>query len=300
MIYTITLNPSIDYFVTLTEFTVGGLNRAESERIVVAGKGVNVSDALAELSMPSHSYLFTAGIIGESIEKMAKERGLSAEFIKVNGENRINVKLLHGEETEINGRGITITEQALNTLYDRLRAVNADDVIVLSGNVPVFAIADGFDRLLSAIRGTGAKAVFDMSGESLLASLTYEPFLVKPNAKELTEAFGESENACDYFDLMKRLQERGAKNVAVTLGGKGALLLTERGEKYTALCPKGEARSSVGAGDAFVAGFISAYIATEDMESALKTGVAVGSAKTFGVPLRLAKNYAVQTQLLKE
>lgn len=247
------------------------------------GKGNNVSVILSNLGHSSKALGFTAGFTGEALENMLKEFGCDTAFIRLpEGSTRINVKINAGEETEINGQGPVITEEAQSALFEQLDALKEEDILVLAGSIPNTLPSDIYERILEHLQGRGIHFVVDATKELLLKVLKYHPFLIKPNNHELGEMFGVTLKTRDEIvTYAKKLQEMGAENVLVSMAGDGAILLTEDGIIYKAKPPKGKVLNSVGAGDSMVAGFLTGYLNTGDYEKAFRLGVVTGSATAF-------------------
>lgn len=247
------------------------------------GKGNNVSVILSNLGHSSKALGFTAGFTGEALENMLKEFGCDTAFIRLpEGSTRINVKINAGEETEINGQGPVITEEAQQALFEQLDALKKEDILVLAGSIPNTLPSDIYERILEHLQGRGIHFVVDATKELLLKVLKYHPFLIKPNNHELGEMFGVTLKTRDEIvTYAKKLQEMGAENVLVSMAGDGAILLTEDGIIYKAKPPKGKVLNSVGAGDSMVAGFLTGYLNTGEYEKAFRLGVVTGSATAF-------------------
>lgn len=282
MIYTVTLNPAIDYVVHADEILVGSINRSKSEEIYFGGKGINVSIVLSELEMKSKALGFTAGFTGKAIEEGVRKKGIETDFVYLeDGCSRINVKIKSGEETEINGSGPVIPEEAVQLLFEKLNSLKDGDTLILSGSIPGSLPSDIYEKILKHIADKKIRTVVDASNDLLLNVLKYEPFLIKPNHHELGEMFGTVISAED--DIIKyagKLKEMGARNVLVSMAGDGALLLDKNGDVHRCSACKGVVKNSVGAGDSMVAGFI-AGLEKGDYEYALKLGTAAGGATAF-------------------
>lgn len=283
MIYTVTFNPSLDYVIQVDKLVPGEINRTTHEAVYPGGKGNNVSVILSNLGYSSKALGFTAGFTGEALENMLKEFGCDTAFIRLpEGSTRINVKINAGEETEINGQGPVITEEAQQALFEQLDALKKEDILVLAGSIPNTLPSDIYERILEHLQGRGIHFVVDATKELLLKVLKYHPFLIKPNNHELGEMFGVTLKTRDEIvTYAKKLQEMGAKNVLVSMAGDGAILLTEDGIIYKAKPPKGKVLNSVGAGDSMVAGFLTGYLNTGEYEKAFRLGVVTGSATAF-------------------
>lgn len=282
MIYTVTFNPAIDYVVRTGEMTIGATNRSNSEEIYFGGKGINVSMVLKELDMPSIALGFVAGFTGVAIEKGVQEAGIETDFVHLeNGFSRINVKIKSSQETELNGQGPHITEDAIKELFAKLDCLKDGDTIVLAGSIPNTLPADIYEQILQYLSGKNIKAVVDATGELLLRVMKFKPFLVKPNNHELGELFKVTlQTNEEIAQYARKLQEMGARNVLVSMAGDGALLIDENGKEHFCDVCKGTVRNSVGAGDSMVAGFL-AGSKDGDYEFALKLGTATGGATAF-------------------
>ena len=277
MIYTVTFNPAIDYVVRLdAPLEVGEVNRAKGEDCVLGGKGINVSGVLAQLGCGSVALGFVAGETGAWLE-----RGLAAQ-----GMTRINVKIKAGQETELNGAGPDIPESAMQELEKKLDSLNEDDILFLAGSIPASLSQDTYERLLARLQGRGVRAVVDATRDLLVNVLQYHPFLIKPNNHELGEIVGRVLTTDEEIIAAARtLQQKGARNVLVSMAGDGALLVDENGEVHRIGCPKGKVVNSVGAGDSMVAGFVAGWMQTRSYSFALRLGTACGSATAFSLGL---------------
>lgn len=288
MIYTVTCNPALDYVVKVDDFTLGTVNRSSQQAVYCGGKGINVSAVLANLGYESTAFGFIAGFTGDEIERKAKKLGFQTDFIKVErGLSRINVKLKSREESEINGTGPEITAKHSLVLFEKLENLAAGDVLILSGSIPDSMDNRIYERIMEHLDGRGICIVADACKDLLSHVLPYHPFLIKPNHHELGELFGkELTNRDQILTCAKLLQDRGARNVLVSMAGEGAVLLAESGEVFQMGVPKGTVKNSVGAGDSMVAGFLAGYLERGDYGYALKLGIASGSASAFseGLP----------------
>ena len=282
MVYTVTFNPAVDYIVHTKQLIAGATNRSDSEEIYFGGKGINVSIVLSELGVKSKALGFVAGFTGEAIENGVAEKGIDADFVHLNeGFSRINVKIKSGEETELNGQGPKITDEAIRELYAKLDEIQDGDTLVLAGSIPSSLPADIYERILERLSGKKIRAVVDATKDLLLNVLKYRPFLIKPNNFELGEIYGvEMKSTEDIVKYAGKLKEMGAQNVLVSMAGDGAVLLDENGKTHVCGVCSGKVKNSVGAGDSMVAGFV-AGCENGDYEYALKLGTASGGATAF-------------------
>lgn len=290
MIYTVTMNPALDYVIDLDKFKQGEVNRATSEHILPGGKGLNVSIVLTNLGVENTALGFVAGFTGKEIEKRVQEYGCHTKFIEVKSIlgteaiSRINVQIRSGLESAINAQGPVIGDFEIKELFNQLDLIQDGDILVLAGSIPLTLPSSLYRDIMEKIFKTGKniKIVVDATKQLLLNVLEYSPFLVKPNKYELGEMFGvKIETEEDIITYARKLIEMGAKNVLISLAGDGALLLSEDGNKYRSQAPKGKVINSVGAGDSMVAGFIAGYLEKKDYEYALKMGLSAGSASAF-------------------
>lgn len=283
MIYTVTLNPAIDYLINLDNLEIGRINRVEDEKVYAGGKGINVSNMLKQLGHENTALGFISGFTGDFIVNTLMEKGINNKFIRLkNGFTRINVKVKGKEETEINGKGPAITNDELNELYKILEKLNSSDILVLAGSIPSTLDDKLYENIMNRIKDKNVKVVVDATKNLLLNVLKYKPFLIKPNNHELEEIFNvKLNNNEEIIKYAKKLKEMGALNVLVSMGKDGALLLTENGEVYVSNVAKGIVKNSVGAGDSMVAGFIAGYLNTNSYSEGLKLGAASGGATAF-------------------
>ena len=284
MIYTVTFNPSLDYIVSVDNFTCGIVNRTTDEIIFPGGKGINVSMVLKNLGFENTALGFLAGFTGNRIQDLLEEKGVRADFISVEkGISRINVKLRSNEETEINGQGPAIAEADIKKLYEKLDTLSDGDILVLAGSIPDVMPGSMYMDIMRHLQNKDLKIVVD---DLLVNVLQYHPFLIKPNNHELGEIFGvKIESKAGVITYAKKMQEKGARNVLVSMAGDGAVLVAEDGSIFQSEAPKGKVVNSVGAGDSMVAGFIAGYLENGSYEKAFQMGVCTGSASAFSEEL---------------
>ena len=252
MIYTVTFNPSIDYIVRLEQFTTGEINRVNYEQILPGGKGINVSIVLRNLGHDSTALGFLAGFTGIAMQEQLCSFGVTDDFVRLDeGFSRINVNITAESETESNGQGPVITEEAKRALFEKLDRLTHGDTLVLAGSIPNTLPDDIYERIMERLDGRGIRIVVDATKNLLRRVLKYRPFLIKPNNHELGEMFGAELKTDDEIVFhAKKLQEEGATNVLISMAGDGAILLTAEGVFYRSAAPKGTLVNSVGAGSA--------------------------------------------------
>jgi 1-phosphofructokinase len=285
MIYTVTLNPSVDYMVELDQVRIGELNRTNNESKFPGGKGINVSLVLKRFNMDSTALGFVGGFTGNYIEKYLHSLQIPTDFVKVSEDTRINVKIKSEEETEINAKGPRITEDDFEVLKTKVRTLTNEDTLILAGSIPSTMPKGTYEELVNICFEKGANFVVDAEGDLLMKVLPFKPFLIKPNHHELGDVFNTvistPEEAVPYA---KELVNKGAQNVIVSLAEKGAVFINKDTVLY-AHALKGEVKSSVGSGDSMVAGFIGAFKKTNSLEEAFRVSVAAGSATAFSLGL---------------
>lgn len=284
MIYTVTLNPSLDYIIKVDRFQFGRVNRASSETIRAGGKGINVSLMLQTFNVDNRALGFIAGFTGRQIRESMKAAGCTTGFVELeHGFSRVNVKMNSMGETEINGAGPTVSVEEMGKMIDRIaEMVREDDTIVLSGSIPQSLPQDTYEQILEKIDTDVVNVVVDTNGNILRRLLCFHPFLIKPNLQELSEMF-----SCplkEYDEIVgcaHHLQEEGARNVLVSMGEDGAILVTENGQVFSAPAPKGEVVDSTGAGDAMIAGFLAGYLERGSLVDGFYMGLVTASATVF-------------------
>lgn len=283
MIYTVTFNPSLDYIVSVEDFKLGLTNRTSSELILPGGKGINVSTVLRNLGVKNTALGFHAGFVGTEIVRRLQQMDVDAEFIQIQeGVSRINVKLKSIDGTEINGAGPVIGSDQVEELMGKLEKLGEGDVLFLAGSIPSSMPDDMYEQIMARLDGKGVMIVVDATKDLLLNVLKYHPFLIKPNNHELGEIFGvELKTREDVVPYGKKLQERGARNVLISMAGAGAVLVAEDGQVFEEPAPKGTLVNGVGAGDSMVAGFMAGWMEKQEYEYAFHMGIAAGSASAF-------------------
>lgn len=289
MIYTVTVNPSLDYIMYTDGIREGLVNRSKNEKIVTGGKGINVSCVLSELGTESVILGFTAGFTGEYIRADLTQKGLLHELIDLgNGMSRINVKLKGDKETEINGQGPEISHESVDILIERVKKLCSEDFLVLSGSVPISA-KNLYVKLAQIAKDNKVPFLVDATGEALTSTLMYNPFMIKPNIHELSDIFKrEIYTIEDVVFYSRELIKKGAQNVIVSMGDRGAVLVTEQEYVYRE-ARKGKAVNTTGAGDSLVAGFIYSYLKDADINKAFGFAVETGTVAAFseGLPQRV-------------
>lgn len=287
MIYTVTFNPSLDYFMYIDDpLREGEILRANDARLRVGGKGINVSLLLSNLGIPSKACMFLGKNVGNVIEKLLSEvDGVEVLKVPVEEENRINVKIYNEKETAINGAGPAVSERAQENLLETLDGLCAGDFVVISGS---YCKGVGFDlvrRIQALCRKKGSKLIVDVPGLTLENCREIEPYLIKPNLEELAQIFQEEIDIENYREYADKLVEIGVENVLVSLGGEGAYFVN-REEKLFLCGPKIKVENTVGCGDTMLGCTVASLSKGATFEEALKYGEAAGRAKARmkGIP----------------
>lgn len=283
MIYTVTFNPALDYILELDKLEIGKIQKSKTELILPGGKGINVSTVLTNLEVENIALGYKAGFVGAEIERLLRNMNVKTDFIDLGeGNSRINVKISGEEETAINTNGPKISENRILELLEKLKTLNENDYLVLSGSIPNSIKDDIYEKICSIVKKQNVKIVVDATKNLLVQALKYNPFLIKPNNEELGEIFGvEIHTKEDAYVYGKKLKEMGAKNVLVSMGKTGAALIDEAGQEYFLKSPEGKRVNTVGSGDSMVAGFIAGFLKYKNYNDALKMGVSAGSASAL-------------------
>jgi len=287
MIYTITFNPSLDYIMHVENFEYGETNRSNNEEIFPGGKGFNVSTILQRLGYDNTALGFKAGFSGDEIVRMLEKRGFILDLISLDeGFSRINVKMKGSKETEVNGNGPNIPADKLVLLLNKIDQINNGDTLIMAGSIPSTLPNNIYEQIMIRLQGKDVRIIVDATNELLLKVLPYHPFLIKPNHRELEEIFDVSiSNQKDLIHYASKLQDKGAINVLVSLGGDGAMLIDENKHVYHCEAAKGKLINSVGSGDSMVAGFLAGYLRNNDYKEAIRLGSACGGATAFSFDL---------------
>lgn len=284
MYYTITLNPAVDMLTKASNFSLGKLNRTQEAKYVVGGKGINISVLLNNIGKKTKALGFVAGFTGYFIKSELDKLDIEHDFVETLGTTRINMKLTADTETEINGQSSAVNAENITEFFVKLDVLTTEDVVFLSGNVIAGMELEDFKKIAEKVADKGATLVVDSNKDLVLDTLQYKPFVVKPNEFELGEMFGITLNSLEEILVYARkLQERGAQNVLVSRGAKGAILLTENDEVLEVNVAEGKIVSTVAAGDSMLAMFVAKYNETKDYAEALKYASAAGGATSFSV-----------------
>ena len=291
MIYTVTVNPALDYVLQLEKVNDGETNRSSDTQFLAGGKGINVSQILNQLGVENTAWGFVGGFTGEELIRQLNVKQINSDFVRISDTTRVNVKIHAQQETEINAAGPKITDQEVAAFKARLDDLKPGDVVVISGSLAPSLPTDFYESLLPTIREKGAEFVVDTTGEALLRTLKFHPLVIKPNHHELADLFHtEFKSTNDMLQAAKKLLDQGAQNVMISMAGEGAYLVTPD-HIYHANAAKGVAVNSVGAGDSMIAGCVGTWFETHDAAEGLRVGSACGGATAF------TEDIAVKSQI---
>lgn len=282
MIYTVTLNPALDYFMNYEELALGEVNRTGKTQISAGGKGIMESRMLSLVGAKSKALGFLGGFSGQYIKDFLNENQIDSDFTEIEDLTRINVKLKSQEsETSLDAAGPKLQESEINHFLEKFDHLKEDDIVVFAGTIPKSLGEDFYERLIAKVQKQKATFVMDVDGQKLLDSLPAHPLLIKPNREELEAIFETSfKNNEQIIPYGQKLLEMGAQNVIVSMAGDGALLFTSE-KVYFAQGIKGELKNSIGAGDSTVAGFLAEYSQSKDPLLAFRQAIACGTSKAF-------------------
>ncbi|QYA40522.1 1-phosphofructokinase [Macrococcoides caseolyticum] len=281
MIYTITLNPSIDYVMFTDGFETGALNRAQTTYKFAGGKGINVSRVLKSLNTESTVLGFLGGFPGRFIKDKLQASNIQVDCVEVESDTRINVKLKGMSETEINAPGPDISEENIQQLMNKLKGLTSEDTVVIAGSIPSSMPSDIYAQIAELCHERQIKFVVDAEKDLLNSVLPYNPVFIKPNIVELEEMFNTTLTTDDaIYEAAKRLLDKGAQMVFVSMGGDGAMLVTEE-RCLKAMVPKGQVVNTVGSGDSTVAGMVAGLTNGLSLTSAFRQAIACGTATAF-------------------
>lgn len=282
MIYTVTLNPALDYFMNYEELALGEVNRTGKTQISAGGKGIMESRMLSLIGAKSKALGFLGGFSGQYIKDFLSENQIDSDFTEIEDLTRINVKLKSQEnETSLDAAGPKLQESEINHFLEKFDHLKEDDIVVFAGTIPKSLGEDFYERLIAKVQKQKTSFVMDVDGQKLLDSLPAHPLLIKPNREELEAIFETSfKNNEQIIPYGQKLLEMGAQNVIVSMAGDGALLFTNE-KVYFAQGIKGELKNSIGAGDSTVAGFLAEYSQSKDPLLAFRQAIACGTSKAF-------------------
>lgn len=277
-IATITVNPAIDQTVSADDFEIGKVNRSRDMRFDAGGKGVNVASFLADYGLE----VAVTGFLGEEnadvFERHFKRKNIEDRFIRVPGETRINIKIMDEARqvtTDLNTPGQVPGEYALTRFYEQVEAMmEACECFVLSGNIQAGLPSTFYADLISRLKSRQRRTIIDTSGDALIESLKAGPNIIKPNIHELRALVNKPlENVDEVYQSASALLNAETTIVVVSMGSKGALFV-EKGHAFVARPPSIPVKSTVGAGDAMVAGLVAGISKKLELQDCAKLATA--------------------------
>jgi len=283
MIYTVTLNPSLDRTFGIDEFLYDEVNTIVQERRRAEGRGINVSRVIRELGGQSIALGFMGGYNGIEMEGRLTGEAVICDFTRTNGETRTNIIIHQGKkkvETLLSAAAAEVTPFDVNVFYNKIRQIPRRSYVVVSGNMPP-GLDDGFyAQMITALNDRDAKVFLDTDGEALRKGIRAGPYLAKPNIHEfgrLVEA-----NLKDHYDVIAAAAPylELVDFLVVSMGRRGALGICDR-ERFLVTPPRVDVKSSTGAGDALMAGLVFALSEGASFKEAMTLGVACGTASTL-------------------
>lgn len=298
MIYTLTLNPAIDYFLEFSSFVEGNLNTPRETYKLPGGKGINVSKVLKNFGTSSTCLGFVGGFTGDFIESSLKNDGLDTHFFKVKEDTRINLKINNnGVESEIAGTSPSISEENIDELFIFLKNnLKPGDILALSGSVPPSVSTSIYADIIAATP-KDVKIILDTRGPAFETALKKGVFLIKPNKDEINEFFKSNFSTNEeLIEAGKKLVAMGAENVLISLGAKGSIFIS-KDDIFIAGVPKGKLISSNGSGDSMLGGFIYGLNKNLSLERCFEIGIASGSGTAFSKGLT---TFETMENLLKD
>lgn len=280
MIYTLTLNPAIDYYIDINKFEDGKLNKVNNAYTLPGGKGINVSKVLKNFEVESEALGFYGGFTGNYIKTHLKNYGIKDNFIELEGDTRINIKLkTDNSESEISGKSPNISDKNIEKLFKLIENIKENDILILSGSIPDSVSDSIYKDIIDSLKNkNNIKIILDSRDKPFKEALKSGVFLSKPNKNELEEYFNkEIKGIEDIVFYSKKLIEEGSQNLIVSMGKEGSALIT-KDAVYKGNAPEGKLISSVGAGDSMVAGIVYGISKGLNIEDSYKYAIASGSA----------------------
>lgn len=282
MIVTVTLNAGVDKTYTVENYTLDRVHRPSAERSGAGGKGINVARVLHTLGQHTLATGFVGGYNGKLITAGLDNEGIEYDFVQTSGESRICIAIidpLKRTQTEVNENGPDVSPEEVEAMQSKIESLLGHaSYLILSGSAPPGVPADFYARAIGAAKAAGVRAVLDTSGEHFKEGVSALPYMVKPNAAELSAYVGsELYTVEEILEAGRQLAKSGIKLVVISMGRSGALV-TDGDNSWTAASPDIEFVSAVGSGDSLVAAFMDSLARGEDIPSALRAGTAAGAA----------------------
>ncbi|MGT2947701.1 1-phosphofructokinase [Streptococcus devriesei] len=284
-VYTCTMNLAIDLFIETEHMLASKVNRTLSDDVQANGKGVNVSFIMKQLGISTTAIGFAGGFTGKFITDTLVSKDIGAQFVEVDGLTRINVFTkvnADHKEFKLVNRGPLVGTEAQRKLLEQIKSFDEGDYLVVSGSLPRGVEPEILTEISKIAQKKGLYLIFDVSHPTVLESLAYRPYLLKPNEEELADWFGKETLSHDgIIDCAKELVKRGAQNILVSLGEAGAVAVNSALEVFECNAPQGEVVNTACAGDTLLATFLTGLIKQEAITAVLPRSVAAGSSTAF-------------------
>lgn len=304
-VVTVTLNPALDHTLNIEEFQVGEVNRVSEMRTTPGGKGVNVAATLADYGFSVAATGFLGSDNAVPFENLFHDKAIIDGFVRLDGATRVGIKVIDTalqNTTDINFPGLKPTEMDIEMLFSRLEAIAAPWVVI-GGSIPPGTPESIYCEMICALKARGRMVALDASGPAFASGLRAGPDFVKPNIRELEELLGKKLTTIAEIDeAAQTLLEHGPKCVAVSMGAEGALFITEK-KCMHARPPEVQVKSTVGAGDAMVAGYVAGQLEHHPLydTARLATAFSVEAVMRIGPGLSpLRKVRAIREQVVVE
>ncbi|GGK03735.1 tagatose-6-phosphate kinase [Lentibacillus kapialis] len=293
MIYTCTMNAAIDMYVEVDEMKPNAVNRTNDEDYQANGKGINVSIMLKKLGIESTALGFIAGFTGAYIEDFLSESGIQSDFVYADGTTRINVFINAESEYKIVNQGPHIKVSEQEALLNGIKAIPGGSTLVVSGSLPRGVPESVIVEIAEVCKMNNVKLVLDTSVSSVWDTLTYEPYLLKPNEEELANLYHQTRKLTEQEIIKygKDLLKRGAQHVIVSRGKEGSIYVSKE-RLLKATSPQGTVVNTACSGDTMLAAFMAKKQQHESLENALKYASAVGASTAFSRGLSNLKDIA--------
>ena len=284
MIYTITLNPALDRTLWIDRIRNDVSNRILEEHSFAGGKSIDVSRVLKNLGIDNTALGFVGGFAGRELEGRLLNDGVNSDFVRVSGETRTNI-IIHenetGKQVNFNARGPEIKPNEIMQLVEQIEKLQQPEIVAIGGSLPPGVNPEIHRKIITLLKKSQARVVLDVDGDSLRQGIKALPNVIKPNIHELSELVGPYLKEMDEIVAAARdLNKQGVEIVLVSMGGKG-ILMVAKGQEFHAVPPAVDVKSTVGAGDSSVAGFISGLSQGKDLRECLIYAAAAGTATTL-------------------
>ncbi|TCO61498.1 fructose-1-phosphate kinase [Caldanaerobacter subterraneus] len=280
MITTVTANPAIDRTVIVENLKPGSVNRVIRSRVDAGGKGINVAKNLKNLG----DEVVALGFLGPNanyIIDCLEEEGIKSDFVRIKNDTRTNIKISdisRGEVTDLNEYGPEVSEEEIKLLKESIfKYAEKSKVLVLSGSLPLGVPKTFYKEIIKELKNSNLKIILDADNQALLYGIEERPFMIKPNVHELEDVVRKRlETLEEIIEEGKKLNKLGIKIVAISMGSKGSIVITN--DAVFRVKPlKVEVKGTVGAGDAYVAGFAHGIYRGLSLEETIKIAAALST-----------------------